>query len=699
MLKPIVIQDNLKLIKKENSKEIDNINKLIEEIINYSKEKNSLLIYLKSTFWINLIKEYNKPDLININNCYILRLLFKKYNNLINILYKDISNDNNDITSIIKNDINKYFCRDEFTFILNQNIRQFIESEKGKLTDSEILGIFEKFNPYYNIENKEDFEKYKNNRETYIFDYINFRNISLSFKKTFHYLNFETMFKDNIIKFINKITSKIVDITTFGNVIDLIDTTRIKDNIKDYYNILKDKYEFIIKLEISFIKEEDKLKEAIQILCKFISMIFLEEKNIDFLEEKIVRLDDKIQLLIYLELMKTYKDEKYKDIKNFIYDIFINKLNSIDNIIKLIDSLENEYKNIFIKKLLDKCIFTKEEFFSNDDNNKITLLCKLNERGKIIIPDIYSCKLEIALDEIRCDIEYGNISKKVLELFLGEEEKKCNEKDLIINKLGLIKLIIPEFDPHTKYDELKFFIARINEKIERLMNIKNSLVIYHRNRYRNEINKIVTIIDELETKPIREIQKETMKTSIESLLRLTSISNEINKVKYFLFFNVIYNLNYQVNDENDRFNDALKRLNEIKDLFWKNSSDIETIFENYKYKLIFDNIKYKLSIKDEHIIDIFIKQMIDYFNIKDKNTILDLEILIKSKKYEVIIESIKYFFDCLNKKLILPANLYLSEMNLKKIKSVLKELRDMNIYDYQFKDLYYKIFTSLYEKR
>ena len=35
MLKPIVIQDNLKLIKKENSKEIDNINKLIEEIINY----------------------------------------------------------------------------------------------------------------------------------------------------------------------------------------------------------------------------------------------------------------------------------------------------------------------------------------------------------------------------------------------------------------------------------------------------------------------------------------------------------------------------------------------------------------------------------------------------------------------------------------------------------------------------------------
>ena len=37
--KPIIINDNLKLIKKENSKEIENINKLVEELINCSKEK------------------------------------------------------------------------------------------------------------------------------------------------------------------------------------------------------------------------------------------------------------------------------------------------------------------------------------------------------------------------------------------------------------------------------------------------------------------------------------------------------------------------------------------------------------------------------------------------------------------------------------------------------------------------------------
>ena len=124
----------------------------------------------------------------------------------------------------------------------------------------------------------------------------------------------------------------------------------------------------IIKYEITSFKNEDKLIEAIKILCKFISMISLEEKNNYFLEEKISRLDDKIKLLIYHELIKTYKDEKYESMKQSIYDIIINKLNSIDNIIKLIDNLENEDKNIFIKKILDKCIFTKEEFYSNDDN-------------------------------------------------------------------------------------------------------------------------------------------------------------------------------------------------------------------------------------------------------------------------------------------------------------------------------------------
>ena len=47
------------------------------------------MIYLKTTFWINLIREYNIPDWENINNIFKLRLLYKDYNDLVNTLYEE----------------------------------------------------------------------------------------------------------------------------------------------------------------------------------------------------------------------------------------------------------------------------------------------------------------------------------------------------------------------------------------------------------------------------------------------------------------------------------------------------------------------------------------------------------------------------------------------------------------------------------
>ena len=89
--KPIQLSSNLKLIKKtdKDKKEIDNIIEYIEKIIKYSNENNILILYLKSEFWINILKQYNKADLENINSCHRLRDLYKKYNNLINTLYND----------------------------------------------------------------------------------------------------------------------------------------------------------------------------------------------------------------------------------------------------------------------------------------------------------------------------------------------------------------------------------------------------------------------------------------------------------------------------------------------------------------------------------------------------------------------------------------------------------------------------------
>ena len=170
---------------------IDNTIKLIQEIIQYSKDNEILIIYLKSELWINLLKQYNKPDLKDIDSCYHLREIFKEYNNLINTLYKNTIGENK---AIIKKDINKNYVKDEFAFKLNNNITKFLEIKNETLLDIQKLGNFEKYNPYYNNKDKVDIERYKNNRETTFFNNKSFNNPSKSFMESSIKFNIEKKF-------------------------------------------------------------------------------------------------------------------------------------------------------------------------------------------------------------------------------------------------------------------------------------------------------------------------------------------------------------------------------------------------------------------------------------------------------------------------------------------------------------------------
>jgi hypothetical protein len=256
------------------------------------------------------------------------------------------------------------------------------------------------------------------------------------------------------------------------------------------------------------------------------------------------------------------------------------------------------------------------------------------------------------------------ISKKTFEKFLGEDDKMSNKMDLTIKKLGLMKLIIDNYDPIKKYHELKKIICDINKTIDTLMYIKNSLIIYHKNQYLDEIKKIIIIVNEIETKPIREFKNQEMKESIERLMHLKNISDEINKVKDFLLFKKIFE-NAQGIDQLARFDDATKKLAILRGKLDQNTSNIEIIFNDKNFKNVFKNIKEELGRKDESKSELFAKQMIDYFNINNKSVIKDLKMLINSKKYEIILKSIKYFFDnCLDKKLNLPKNINLSELRI-----------------------------------
>ena len=666
------------ILMKEN-KVIDNIIDSITESIDYSKHNKRLIIFLSSQFWINLVKEYNKPELENINNCYKLRNLFKKYHVLINIL----SNDNN--LKYIKKDINKLFEEDKLSILLCQIIIEYFNNNKNKISNLEIIGIWEKYHPFYNIKDKDDNNKYQSSRDTYIFDYINFEHIDNRFIKSFRQLNIELIFKNNILELIHKLISKIKNISTFGAIIELIDINRIQDKKEDYFNLLKKIYECIIQKEIVSLKG-DKLDKAIKILSKFFAEIFLYEKNCNFLKQKLNELGE-INILICNELIKEYTGKEFETMRRNISAIFSNKYD-LDNIIKLIDYFSDDDKQKFLKEILEKCEFTKEEFYSNNENKKINILCDLNDLGKLNIFGMenitYDIKLESKLDDIRNDLEKGLINIKQLEEFLKSKN--------IIKKLGLV---LYDYDPYKKYDKLKGIVEEAKKDLNKLKWIKDCILIFHKTRYRNEIKTIINIINDLETKAIFEFRRPMIKETLNNIFKLQNLCEEINVVKDFLFFKIIYD-NTKGREEESHFKNALNKLQEIKKSFI-NSNDIEDIYRENEY--ILNKVKDILCNKEQFQSNKIIEQMVQYFELKDQCK-EDLIIICKSKKYEMDIKSKKLFFaNFSNVNLLFPKNIELSKMELGDLKRTLRQFQQNNIYDYESNNEYYKIFTSFYGKK
>ena len=321
----------------------------------------------------------------------------------------------------------------------------------------------------------------------------------------------------------------------------------------------------------------------------------------------------------------------------YIFEIFLKKLNEADKIIELIKILNDKDKEKFLEKLMTVCEFEKKEYFSNSENNKIKLLCKLNEAEKPIINENNCGKLQIILDEIRVDLEENLITKNQMEEFLNikseNDDDKIDKKEVeynneIIQKLSLIKIILPKYDPVEKYGNYIKVIKNIKQKIRDLNYIKNSLIIFHKKTYNIEIRNLTNIINNIETKSIKEFYVDKTQQDIIELTKLKTKCDEINKVKEFLLFKKIFEKAKGKNQE-ERFKDALNKLKMIKKSFEDAKFDIETIFkfkfkeeeDSKRFENIFENIKEdlsKLSKKEDSKSEKFISQMIDYFNINDE---------------------------------------------------------------------------------
>ena len=75
----------------------------------------------------------------------------------------------------------------------------------------------------------------------------------------------------------------------------------------------------------------------------------------------------------------------------------------------------------------------------------------------------------------------------------------------------------------------------------------------------------------MKEKDLKNYKDEKTQKAIKELKKLKAKVEEVENVKDFLLFQVLYNEVYG-NDQESRFNDALNKLNIIKELFKKETS-------------------------------------------------------------------------------------------------------------------------------
>ena len=750
--------------KRKQKKIIEKVLKNIEEILSFCDKNGIFLAYFTNDFWKYILYHYKEPTEINIEICFKIRKVFVKYYNLVIKIFgkkksssikKDAQNYfDNDEFAFLLDDIIKQVIKNSKTL---KNIEKlnyitkynpyYIEPHFHEKVDSDIFNSFD-LNEIDDL-TITDFRKFKfeNVFKGKINDFI--REFISKIK---HISNFDT-----VIRLINFKRIKKIEPKGMKKFLEFLD--------KKYDDIIQKEIESLTYRDLGKLNQAKKVVADLAILYFTYGE---KDHKLDFEKEKIKKLQKKIIPLIFIEIISIYiqklekekeeeKDKEKKDeeekkdedeneekidltnLKDYIFEEFVKKVedqDDIDNIIKLIECIEgkqkekkeekekensdtqkinsenNDLRKKILNEFLDKLyneksnnLFSKEEFFTEINNIKVSLLCSLYEKEKIENDTklIYFDNINKLLTEIRGDLD-GNIRKETLEKFLKIDksltEKKIEFKHSIINRrLNLMKLILEAFNPETKYCELKNQFDKIDVEIKKLQFTKDNIIIYFNQKHQELLQKLIEVINNNKNKEIKQYKEGRIKTLLDECENLEVTANKIEKVKNFLLFNIIYEMNSS-NDEDKNFDIACKKLDEIG-----KSLETDKATEIYeKYKDIFEKIREKISNNEEKAQQ-FIKDLKEYYKLENEDLIEKLTILFKSKKFEKDINSIIFFFSYFeknnkkwNEKLSIEKYKDLSKNSFEDIITKLGELKKNEIYIYNDIKNYNKLFTCLNEK-
>ena len=181
-----------------------------------------------------------------------------------------------------------------------------------------------------------------------------------------------------------------------------------------------------------------------------------------------------------------------------------------------------------------------------------------------------------------------------------------NDKSFILQRLKLINLSYEGFTPNEEYDKLTKKNEEINNDINKLKEIKDNLIIYHKDTYQEIIKKIIEVVKNNQNKQKKNYKGGKISELIKETDNLQNLATKINRVKNFLLFNVIYDMSSGKN-ENKNFDNAYNELEKIGKLLTNKTGIIEL---NKQYKEILREIKKKLS-NDEDKAQEFIQNLIE----------------------------------------------------------------------------------------
>ena len=573
---------------------------LVQDLIKYQKEKGRKFISFPKTFWENYFNYYQlNPGIDNkIQKLDELYELLKSYSELEqdDSEYKEKLAEN--IHKIIEDKIKKenIGIQKQLELLFEKDIYYMYEDYKNK-RDPEIFKEIK----IYDLNKKEDVNYFKEK------DLEKIYGDSFAFveEKEKEEEKNEEVKKEVIIKkyFLNTIIERIETIEHFTFIINLIKINKKENEKNKNANVF---IELLIKKYLDF-KDEDLDEKSFFIFLEKV-IEYSPNKKVELLQSLLPKFRQNYN--IYLKLFEKYKEDD--DIqKQLAISSFTNL--ELTNFVELIKQLENEENKIQLFNNLGKeKIVRYENFLNKEKTNNIQILTELMKNK--LIPENISY-LEDSKDKLTTIFEklssFNEKKKVYLDTILNEDKEI---QKIFAERFKLFKLIKNEetFDPNLEFTKIIEKYNKVKDYIEKAYNISKQLSFYFKETLKEEMDKINETYNDY-SNPDKEVKEWIFKEKdLEEFINLyedkSNLIATIKEIKLFLLIYKEFNKGYET--EKEKFDNAIKLLNECSIIFKDRYKGNQDILDKYQ--------KLLKKEKDNKVIEQELKNLKDYYKIDEK---------------------------------------------------------------------------------